>query len=51
MEKQLMEKQKVPPKKIYIEGKSMFSSKEIKPENDSLTILSFLQKSKYNGTK
>ena len=44
-----MVKQKIPPKKIYIEGKSMFSSKEIKPENDSLTILSFLQKVNITG--
>ena len=41
-----MDKQPGTSKEKYIQGKSMFSSNEVKQENKELTILSFLQKRK-----
>ena len=38
-----MDKQTESSKEKYIQGKSMFSSNEVKQENNELTILSFLQ--------
>ena len=46
-----MDKQTGSSKEKYIQGKSMFSSNEVKQENNELTILSFLQKRKHKEKK